>query len=108
MADETLDAVVDLLDRHHQRATYGAVAAVVDRPPRYLMGGRPRDTRHSWIVNRETGLPTGYGSDDMHPHLLANPTVLATGRELEEWLRERRGKDQLEGNAAAAVESAAG
>ena len=99
MSEETLDGVVDVLDHHHQRATYGAVAAVLDRPPRYLMAGRPRDPRHSWIVNRGTGLPTGYEAADMHPDLFANPRVLETGKELSEWLRERRA-----GEAAGPVE----
>lgn len=84
----TLDHVLDQLHEHRQRATYGAVGAVVDRPPRYLMGGRPRDQRHSWIVNQDTGLPTGYGPDDMHPQLQSNPDVIKTGADLDAWLRD--------------------
>ena len=103
MSEETLDSLVDVLDHHHQRATYGAVAAVLDRPPRYLMAGRPRDTRHSWIVNRGTGMPTGYEAGAMHPELLANPRVLETGKELSEWLFQRRG-----GTGSASVEQPEG
>lgn len=33
-----LNDVVELLDRHHQRATYRAVAGVVDLPARFLTG----------------------------------------------------------------------
>jgi hypothetical protein len=88
MIDEKLDEIVDLLNHHRQRATYGAVAAIVDRPPAFLMGGRPRDYRHSWIVNQETGLPTGYGEADMHPELLSNSNVIKTSLQLENWLRE--------------------
>lgn len=40
MPDQKLDEIIDLLNRHKQRATYGAVAAVVDRPPSFLMAGR--------------------------------------------------------------------
>ena len=90
MHDRTFDDILDLLDRHHQRATYGAVGAVVDRLPRYLMGGRPRDHRHSWIVNHLTGLPTGYAPGDMHPALHARPEVLHTSQQLEDWLRDVR------------------
>jgi hypothetical protein len=90
MHDTAMDQILDLLERHHQRATYGAIGAVVDRPARYLMSGRPRDHRHSWIVNRLTGLPTGYGPDDMHPELLSRPQVLRTSQQLEDWLREVR------------------
>jgi hypothetical protein len=90
MTDKAFDEILDLLYRHRQRATYGAVGAVVDRLPRYLMGGRPRDHRHSWIVNHLTGLPTGYGPDDIHPELLSRPEVLRTSRQLEDWLRDAR------------------
>ena len=82
----TLDEVLDLLDRHRQRATYGAVGEVVRRPPFYLMGGRPRDFRHSWVVSKSTGLPTGYGPEHMHPELRSRAEVLSTGDELAHWL----------------------
>ena len=88
MSDKRLDEVLDLLHRHRQRATYGAVGKVVDRPASFLMGGRPRDHRHSWIVNQETERPTGYGPEHMHPELLSRPEVLKTSHELETWLRE--------------------
>jgi hypothetical protein len=90
MTDQAFDDIVDLLDRHRQRATYGAVSSVIGRRPRSLMGGRPRDHRHSWIVNRLTGLPTGYEPDDMHPELLSRPEVLHTSQQLEDWLRDAR------------------
>jgi hypothetical protein len=86
--DQKFDQILDLLNRHRQRASYGAVAAVVDRPPSFLMGGRPRDHRHSWIVNQETELPTGYGPADMHPQLKTRPHVLKTSQQLEDWLRD--------------------
>lgn len=88
MSDAKLDEIIELLNRHSQRATYGAVGAVVDRPPSFLMGGRPRDHRHSWIVNQETELPTGYTESDMHPALRSNPRVIKTALQLEEWLRD--------------------
>lgn len=84
----TLDHVLGHLHEHRQRATYGAVGAVVDRPPRYLMSGRPRDHRHSWIVSQDTGLPTGYGPEDMHPELQSNPDVIKTGEDLDAWIRD--------------------
>lgn len=90
MSDHLFDDILDILHHHRQRATYGALGAVVGRPPRWLMAGRPRDHRHSWIVNHQTGLPTGYGPEDMHPDLLASDAVLMTSQQLEEWLREVR------------------
>lgn len=83
-----LDHVLDLLHRNRQRATYGAVGAVTDRPAPYLMGGRPRDHRHSWVVNQATELPTGYEPDEMHPELRSNSNILRAGVDLEAWLRE--------------------
>lgn len=90
MSDQKLDEILDLLNRHRQRATYGAVGAIVDRPASFLMGGRPRDHRHSWIVNQVTELPTGYGPEHMHPELHSRSEVLKTSRELQDWLQEVR------------------
>ena len=57
---KSLKHVLDLLNQHHQRATYGAVAGLLGKAPRSLMQGLPRDWRHSWIVNKESGLPSEY------------------------------------------------
>jgi hypothetical protein len=89
MSDQKLDEILNALNRGKRRATYGAVGALVDRPATFLMGGRPRDQWHSWVVNKETGLPTGYEGDEMHPDLLATPSVLMTSLELEGWLQEQ-------------------
>jgi hypothetical protein len=82
----SLDEIVDLLDQHGQRATYGAVAAVVGHSPRSLLKGRERGRRFSWIVNRETGLPTGYPDDQIDPRLKESGPVIATDAELRQWL----------------------
>jgi hypothetical protein len=55
------------------------------------MAGRPRDHRHSWIVNQKTELPTNYGPADMHPKLRSRRDVLKTSQQLEDWLRDVRG-----------------
>lgn len=85
----SLKSILELLNEHHQRATYGAVAGLVGGIARGLMQGRPKDQLHSWIVSQDTGLPTGYDSDKMHPKLRENAAVSRSGRELEEWLEER-------------------
>jgi len=82
-----LESVVDLLDQFHQRATYGAVGGVVDRPPAFLMGGYPRQPRYSWIVNAETHLPTGHTGDQMHSSIRERERVIASAAELDEWIR---------------------
>jgi len=82
----TLDEIVDQLDHHGQRATYGAVARLLGHSPRSLLKGRERDRRFSWIVNRETGLPTGYREDQIDPRVRGSGTVIADFSELERWL----------------------
>jgi type II secretory pathway component PulJ len=86
MSDERMDQIIDTLAERCQRATYGALAATVGRAPRTLMKGRERDQRHSWIVNRKNGEPTGYGAEQMHPDLKRREHVIETRAELEQWL----------------------
>ena len=86
MAHETLDQILDALNTHRQRATYGAVAAVIGAAPRTLMSGRDRDQRHSWVVSRKTGQPSGYEGDQIHPDLLAVAHVIESRDELQAWL----------------------
>ncbi|MEP6730631.1 MAG: hypothetical protein ABJE10_08330 [bacterium] len=81
-----LDGVIEALDRHQQRATYSAVAALIGEAPRSLMRGKPRTQSNSWIVSKTTGVPTGYGDAEIHPQLKANDAVLATREELAAWL----------------------
>ena len=87
MSDFTMDQILDALDRSHQRATYGAVAAVLDRPPRTLMQGRERDQRHSWVVSRANGEPTGYQPAQLHPALRERAEVLDNKEALTQWLK---------------------
>jgi len=82
----SLEEIVDLLDRHGRRATYGAVAAVLGHSPRSLLRGRERGRRFSWIVNRETGMPTGYPEEMIDPRLEESGPVLVTDGELRTWL----------------------
>ena len=86
MTDNRFDQILDALDRGHQRVTYGAVAALLGTAPRALMSGRKRDQRHSWVVNRRSGQPTGYEPDQLHPHLTHNEGVIETREDLEKWL----------------------
>ncbi len=92
----TLARILDALDRHRQRATYGAVSQLLGVPARSLMSGRPKDPRHSWVVRKSNGLPTGYAPMQRHPELERNPHVIEAGYELRTWL-------ETEGSAVAAV-----
>ena len=87
MADFTMDQILDALDQSHQRATYGAVAAVLNRAPRMLMQGRERDQRHSWVVSRASGEPTGYQPAQIHPALRERSEVLDSRDALARWLQ---------------------
>jgi hypothetical protein len=86
MSAMTMDQILDALHHNHQRATYGAVAALLGKPPRTLMQGRERDQRHSWVVSRKNGEPTGYQPDLMHPSLRERDQVLDTKEALARWL----------------------
>ena len=86
MSNVTLDQILDALSRGRQRATYGAVAALLDRAPRTLMKGRDRDQRHSWVVNSGNGQPTGYSPEQIDPNLSERAEVLSTKEDLLQWL----------------------
>ena len=92
----TLDQILDALDANHQRATYGAVAAVLGKSPRTLMQGRDRDTRHSWVVRRHTGAPTGYDPRLLHPELRERSEILQTKEELHAWLESACGASAVQ------------
>ena len=87
MTDHILDHVLDSLERHRQRATEHAVAEFVGRRPQQLLEGRPRDARHSFVVNAVTRLPSGYRPDEMHPELRVRPGVICSLEQLDEFLR---------------------
>jgi hypothetical protein len=87
-ASHSIESITELLDRFHQRATYGAVAGVLKRGPRNLMTGRSRSQRDSWIVSSTDGMPTGYASDQIHPEIKERETILRSSEELAVWLSD--------------------
>lgn len=89
MSTHSLESIAAALAEGRQRATYGAVAGLLDRPPAYLMQGAPRTPMFSWIVNAETLLPTGYTEEQMAAELTASTEVIRTAAALEQWLSER-------------------
>jgi hypothetical protein len=84
----TLDEILDVLERHRQRATFGAVAGILGREPRSLFNGYVRTPRTAWVVSKTTGLPTGTKESDYPAGLLQNKQVINTSDELRAWLRE--------------------
>jgi alkylated DNA nucleotide flippase Atl1 len=89
MPELTIDEILDALDHGRQRATYGAVAALLGTSPRTLMAGRQRDQRHSWVVSRKSGEPTGYTPEQIHPELREKPEIFETKEALEQYLAAR-------------------
>ncbi len=86
VASHTIDSIIDQLEHFHQRATYGAVAGVLNASPRNLMTGRTRSQRESWIVSLGTGLPTGYSPDQVHSEIGSREQILSTPKDLSAWL----------------------
>jgi hypothetical protein len=87
-AQHSLDSILDQLNHFHQRATYGAVAAVVNSSPRSLMVGRDRNPESSWIVSRQSGQPTGYADEQKHDALTERERILGSPEDLRNWLRD--------------------
>jgi len=82
--------ILERLQRHRQAATYGAIAGVVGGSHRRLMANQDRSHRSSWVVNRRTRRPTGYGREDFHPDLLLAIEargILKTPADLAKWLK---------------------
>jgi len=97
----SLDGIVHELDAHKQRATYGAVAALVGVLPRGLMAGQPKTPRYSWVVAATTGtdsrrgFPTGYSVNQIHAdcyHQICegDDHIIDSAEVLREWLLHRR------------------
>jgi len=88
VVEHTLDSILEQFNRFQQRATYGAVAGVVNSSPRSLMLGRARDTRSSWIVSRKDGFPTGYTAEQTHPDIAARSEIIENPEALRVWLEK--------------------
>lgn len=86
-----LHEIVRLLNEQKIRATYGAVGAIsgdVARNVGRRLGRRSMEC--SWVVNKKTGLPSGYLPGDLHPDLQRTLEVIDSPDELLRRLREQR------------------
>ena len=88
MPNFSTDAIIDMLDKHHQRATYRAVAGVAGKTPRTVMQGLKRGWRYSWVVNQENGEPSEYHDLQKHPALHERDQILSTPDALAAWLAD--------------------
>jgi hypothetical protein len=82
--------VLDFLNRNKLRVSYKDAAGFLKVPPpslSTLLG--PRRPETSWIVNEETGTPTGYSERECHPDLRSHDMIAD-----EEDLRLRMKRDR--------------
>ncbi len=84
---ECRELILNTLDHHHQRATYGAVAGIVGVLARSVMSGQPKTPRNSRVLSVRTKMPTGYSDTERHAAMEERRIVLETPNQLREWLR---------------------
>ncbi len=78
--DSGLVKFVQYLARNRVRATYSAIAEAADVPTRSvgtLLGAR--SALGSWVVNGNTGEPTGYSAHEKDPHLYDKEEIITSG-----------------------------
>ena len=78
---------LDYLNEKQVRATYTALQSylgfgVLDKVDWAEILG-PHRQYASWVVNKKTGLPTGYDTGGMHPALLKTAKIITKGRQLQ-------------------------
>lgn len=73
----SVQQVLDFLNRNKLRATYRDVAGFLRVPSpalAELLG--PRRPEASWVVNDETGKPSGYSEPECHPDLRIHDVIV--------------------------------
>ncbi len=74
--DTNLQEVLEFLNRNKLRAAYKDVAGILRVQARSLaelLG--PRRPEASWVVNDETGKPSGYSEPECHPDLRSHDVI---------------------------------
>ena len=79
--------LIEMLERHRQRATYGAVGGVVGLPAQSVMQGQIKNHRNSWVVSAKQYVPTGYDIAQCHPDLKRHDAVIHTPAALLVWMK---------------------
>ena len=97
----TIDEILECLERRRIRATYGAVAEVLNtangtsyiaRGVSVLLG--ERRPRASWVVSSQDLEPTEYSPQEKHPELYRYPHAIKTGLRLYKLIRKCRQEPQ--------------
>ncbi len=86
----TLETIIELLDQHHQRATYEAFAALLGVQPGAVMVGLPKERRYSWVVSAGSGTPYDFTDGEAHPALTEHPRILGSMDEPMVWIEQMR------------------
>lgn len=96
--ESNVQQVLDFLNRNKLRATYKDVAGFL-RVPSQALGDLlgPRRPEASWVVNDETGKPSGYSEPECHPDLRTHH-IIADEDDLR--LRMRLDKTAVPGRPA--------
>jgi hypothetical protein len=92
----TLGWIVDRLRARKQRASYGAVADLLEVLPRGLMTGLAKCHRYSWVVagaGPHAGWPTDYAESEIDPDCLrqilsGESDMINDAESLRAWLRQ--------------------
>ena len=87
---KTREEIIERLAKHRQRATYGALAGLIDRHAIGVMNGLSKDKRNSWIVAKNNGLPTGYNTEEIDSRLASSSNVIDSSDELAAWLKNNQ------------------
>jgi hypothetical protein len=92
MMDARLSEILDFLNDRKMRAHYGAVAGVLDVTPRSVgtMLGE-HSPRASWVVAKESNMPTDYEAEDQHPELQRTSLIIQTPGALSRGMQSWRG-----------------
>ena len=87
-----MEEILTYLNAVRVRCAYKAVGEAIRISPQSV--GRYLGTRRkkaSWVVNAETGEPTGYTAAEKHPQLKENKHIIRSGAELLKCIREHKG-----------------
>lgn len=96
-----LEKILDCLNATRCRATYKAVGDVIGVYHRNVrLELRNRCPRNCWIVNKNTGQPSGYTSGQMDPRFDRHSRLLTTDRELRQFVDDWEKKGRLSRRAA--------
>jgi hypothetical protein len=89
--DERLSEILDFLNERKMRAHYGAVAGVLGVSPRSVgtMLGE-QSPRASWVVAKESDMPTDYEEENQHPELQRTSLIIQTPSALERGMKKWR------------------